>query len=83
MFQEPKVIPPRMEVEHEIQLFPDLPLLNIGLYRQSVLKVNEVKKKLQQLLKQCEAMCDSTKYLTLWVTHNNCAQEGWDLENVY
>jgi hypothetical protein len=29
------------------------------------------------------AGCDSTKYLTLWVTHHNCSQEGWDLENVY
>jgi len=26
---------------------------------------------------------DSTKYLTLWVIHHNCTQEGWDLENGY
>ena len=50
VFQEPKGIPPKREVEHEIQLFPDSPLLNIELYRQSILEANEVKKKLQQLL---------------------------------
>jgi hypothetical protein len=26
------------------------------------------------------ARCDSTKYLTLWVTHHNCSQERWYLE---
>jgi hypothetical protein len=34
VFQEPKGIPPKREVEHEIQLLPDSPLSNIGLYRQ-------------------------------------------------
>jgi hypothetical protein len=38
VFQEPKGIPPKREVEHEIQLFPDSPLPNIGLYRQFVLE---------------------------------------------
>jgi hypothetical protein len=47
LFQEPKGIPPNTKVEHEIQLLLDSPLLNIGLYKQSILESNEVKKKLQ------------------------------------
>jgi hypothetical protein len=39
-------------VEHEIQLFLDSPLSNIGLYRLSILEANEVKKQLQQLLEK-------------------------------
>jgi hypothetical protein len=39
-------------VEHEIHFFPNSPLPNIGLYRQSILEANEVKKQLQQLLEQ-------------------------------
>jgi hypothetical protein len=52
VFQEPKWIPPKREVDHRIQLFPYFPLLNIGFYRQSILEENEVKKKLQHLLEQ-------------------------------
>ena len=52
VFKEPKGIPSKRDVEHEIQLFPDSPLPNIGMYRQYVVEVNEVKKKLQQLLEQ-------------------------------
>jgi hypothetical protein len=44
VFWEPKRIPPNREVDHRMQLFPDSPLSNIGLYRQSVLEANEVKK---------------------------------------
>jgi hypothetical protein len=33
VFQEIKGLPPKREVEHEIQLFPNSPLPNIGLYR--------------------------------------------------
>jgi hypothetical protein len=32
VFKEPKVLPPKRDMEHEIQLFPDSPLSNIGLY---------------------------------------------------
>jgi hypothetical protein len=42
----PKELPPKRDVEHGMQLFPDSPLSNIGLYRQHVLEVNGVKKKL-------------------------------------
>jgi hypothetical protein len=52
VFQEPKGLPPKREVEHEIQLFPNSSLLNIGLYRQFILEENKVKKELQQLLEQ-------------------------------
>jgi len=52
VFQEPKGTPPKREVEHEIQLLPESPLSNIGLYRESVLEADEVKKQLQQLLEQ-------------------------------
>jgi len=50
VFKEPKGIPPKRDVEHEIQLFPESRFSNIGLYRQSILEVDEVKKQLQQLL---------------------------------
>jgi hypothetical protein len=33
VFQEPKGIPPKRDVEYEIKLFPDSPFSNIGLYR--------------------------------------------------
>ena len=39
-------------MEQEIQLLPNSPLSDIGLYRQSITEVNEVKKQLQQLLEQ-------------------------------
>ena len=52
VFYEPKGFPPKREVEHEIQLFPDSPLPNIGLYRQYVLEVYKVKKQLHHLLEQ-------------------------------
>jgi hypothetical protein len=44
VFKEPKEIPPNRDVENKIQLFPDSPLSNIGLYKQSGLDLNEVKK---------------------------------------
>jgi len=36
-FKEPKRIPTKRDVEHEIQLLSESPLPNIGLYRQSIL----------------------------------------------
>ena len=44
MFREPKGLPPKREVEHEIQLFLDSPLPNIGLYGQFFIEESEVKK---------------------------------------
>lgn len=77
VFQEPKGIPSKKELEHNIKPFPNSPLQNIRLYKQSILEASDVKKQLKKLL------YDSTKYLTLWVTHHNCARKGWDLANVH
>jgi hypothetical protein len=52
VLEEPKGKPPKREVEHKIQLLLDSPLPNIGLYRQSVLEADKVKKQWQQLLEQ-------------------------------
>jgi hypothetical protein len=43
-FQECKGLPPKREVEHEIQLSPNSPLPNIGLYRSYILEVDGVNK---------------------------------------
>ena len=50
MFQEPKVLPPKRGIQHEIQLQQDCPLLNIGMYRMSILESLEIKKQVQELL---------------------------------
>ena len=44
LFQEPKGLPPKQEIEHEIYLQQDDPLPNIGMYRLSALKNAEIKK---------------------------------------
>ena len=44
--RDPKGLPPTGEVEHEIHFFPNSPLPNIGLYEQSILEEDEVKKQL-------------------------------------
>jgi hypothetical protein len=44
IFQVPKVLPLKRQVEHGIQLQQDVPLLNIGMYRLSVLENAEIKK---------------------------------------
>ena len=35
MFQEPRGLPPKREIQHEIHLQHDAPLPNIGMYRMS------------------------------------------------
>jgi hypothetical protein len=50
MFQEPKGLPPKRAIQHEIQLQQDGPLPNIGMYRMSVMKNVEIKKQIQELL---------------------------------
>jgi hypothetical protein len=52
LFQVPKGLPPKRQVEHEIQLQQDVPLPNIGMYRLSVLENAEIKKQVQELVEQ-------------------------------
>jgi len=50
LFQEPKVLPPKREIVHDIYLQQDAPLPNIGMYRLSALENAEIKKQVQELL---------------------------------
>jgi hypothetical protein len=50
MFKEPKGLPPKRGVQHEIQLQQECPLPNIGMYRMSVMENAEIKKQIQELL---------------------------------
>ena len=50
LFQEPKGLPPKREIVHDIYLQQDSPLPNIGIYRLSALENVEIKKKVQELL---------------------------------
>ena len=52
MFQEPKGLPPKREIEHEIYLQQDAPLPNIGMYMLSALENAKIKKQVQELLYQ-------------------------------
>eukprot|EP00253_Pinus_taeda_P019058 PITA_19058 len=45
LFQEPKGMPPKREIVHDIHLQQDAPLPNIGMYRLSALENAEIKKK--------------------------------------
>lgn len=36
IMQEPKELPPKRQVEHDVQLLPDAPIPNVGLYKQSI-----------------------------------------------
>jgi hypothetical protein len=49
MFKEPKGLPSKRGVQHEIQLQQDCPLPNIGMYRMSVMENVEIKKQIQEL----------------------------------
>jgi hypothetical protein len=50
MFQEPKGLPPKRGIQHEIQLQQDCPLPNIGMYRMSVMENVEIKKQILEFL---------------------------------
>jgi len=43
MFQEPKGLPPKRGIQHEIQLQQDFPFPNINMYRMSILESLEIK----------------------------------------
>ena len=44
LFQDPKGLPLKREIQHEIHLQQDVPLLNIAMYRMSVMQNEEIKK---------------------------------------
>ena len=52
LFQEPKGLPPKREIQHEIQLHPDAPLPNIGMYHLSILQNEEIRKQIQELVEK-------------------------------
>eukprot|EP00253_Pinus_taeda_P025207 PITA_25207 len=52
LFQEPKGLPPKKEIVHDIILQQDVSLPNIGMYRLSALENAEIKKQVQELLKK-------------------------------
>ena len=44
IFQEPRGLPLKREIQHEIHLQHDAPLPNIGMYRMSTIEMEEIKK---------------------------------------
>jgi hypothetical protein len=60
MFKEPKGLPPKRGIQHEIQLQQDCPLPNIGMYRMSVMENAEIKNKSKSCSTKgslCQAHC--------------------------
>eukprot|EP00253_Pinus_taeda_P032964 PITA_32964 len=49
---EPKGLPPKREIQHEIHLQHDVPLPNIGMYRMSTIEMEDIKKQVHELLNQ-------------------------------
>eukprot|EP00253_Pinus_taeda_P019565 PITA_19565 len=49
---EPKGLPPKKEIVHDIILQQDVPVPNIGMYRLSALENDEIKKQVQELLEK-------------------------------
>ena len=58
-FQEPKGLPPKRGIHHEIQLQRNVLLPNIGMYRMSMMESMEIKMKIQEFLKK-GIICPST-----------------------
>ena len=52
MFQDPKGLPLKREIQHEIHLQQDVPLPNIAMYRMSVMQNEEIKKQVQELIEK-------------------------------
>jgi hypothetical protein len=50
--QKPGGLPPKREIQHEINLQQDAPLPNVGMYRMSAVEMAEIKKQVQDLLDQ-------------------------------
>jgi len=52
LFQEPKGLPPKKEIVHDINLQQDAPLPNIGMYRLFALENAKIKKQVHELLEK-------------------------------
>ena len=52
LFQDPKGLPPKREIQHEIHLQQDVPLPNIAMYQMSVMQNEEIKKQVQELIEK-------------------------------
>ena len=52
LFQEPKGLPPKKEIVHDINLQQDAPLPNIRMYKLSTLEDVEIKKQVQEFLEK-------------------------------
>jgi len=52
VFQEPRGLPPKHEVEHKTWFFPESLLPNITLYRKSINEAYKINRQLKQLLEQ-------------------------------
>ena len=50
LFQEPKCLPPEMEIQHKIHLQHDTPLPNIGMCMSNIIENVDIKKRVQELL---------------------------------
>lgn len=50
LFKEPKRLPPKREIQLEIQLQSDASLLNIGTHHMSVIENEEIKKQIHELV---------------------------------
>ena len=50
MIHEPTGLPPKREIQHEIQLQQDCPLPNISMYRMSIMENAEIKRKIKEML---------------------------------
>ena len=50
MFQDPTRLPPKREIQHEIQLQQEFPLPNIDMYRMSIMENVEINRKIKEML---------------------------------
>nr|CAD1840708.1 unnamed protein product [Ananas comosus var. bracteatus] len=65
LFQEVQGLPPKQAVKYEIQLISDTPLPNLGMYRNSVVENEEIKRQVTELLesgaiKSSSSLCGSS-----------------------
>ena len=52
LFKEPKHLPPKREIQHEIQLMSDAPHPNVRMYHMSVIENEEIMKQIQELVEK-------------------------------